>query len=135
MIALGGYVLADAGGTPHAVAIATGSEVALAVAAQKQLGAEGVRLRVVSMPCVELFDAQRADYRDYVLPRGIPRVAIEAGVTAPWHRLVGERGRVIGLDRFGESAPAGQLFELFGFTAANVAHHVREMVAGAEIHA
>jgi transketolase len=136
MIALGGYVLADAvGGAPQAIAIATGSEVALAVAAQKQLAMGGLRLRVVSMPCLELFDAQRADYRDYVLPRGIPRVAIEAGVTAPWHRLVGERGRVIGLDRFGESAPAGQLFELFGFTVANVAHQVREMIAGAEIHA
>jgi len=130
MIALGGYVLADVdGGTPHAVAIATGSEVALAVAARKQLAADGVRLRVVSMPCLELFDAQRADYREYVLPRGVPRIAIEAGVSAPWHRLAGERGRVIGLDRFGESAPAGQLFELFGFTAANVAEQVRELIA------
>jgi len=64
-----------------------------------------------------------------VLPRGVPRVAIEAGVTAPWHRLVGESGRVIGIDRFGESAPAGKLFELFGFTAENVERNVREVVA------
>ena len=130
MIALGGYVLADApDGKPDAVALATGSEVALAVEARKALAAEGIQLRVVSVPSLETFDAQSADYRNFVLPRGVPRVAIEAGVTAPWHRLVGEGGRVIGIDRFGESAPAGKLFELFGFTAANVARSVREVVA------
>jgi transketolase len=130
MIALGGYVLADPGnGKSDAIAIATGSEVALAMQARNQLAAEGIDLRVVSMPCLEVFDAQRADYRDYVLPRGVPRIAIEAGVSAPWHRLVGERGRVIGIDRFGESAPANQLFELFGFSAANVANQVRELLA------
>ena len=132
MIGLGGYVLADApNGKPDAVALATGSEVALAVEARKALAAEGILLRVVSMPSLETFDAQSADYRNFVLPRGIPRVAIEAGVTAPWHRLVGESGHVIGIDRFGESAPAGKLFELFGFTAANVARNVREVVARA----
>jgi transketolase len=130
MSALGGYVLADApDGKPDAVALASGSEVALAVEARKTLAAEGIQLRVVSVPSLETFDAQSADYRNFVLPRGVPRVAIEAGVTAPWHRLVGESGRVIGIDRFGESAPAGKLFELFGFTAANVAHSVREVVA------
>jgi transketolase len=133
MIALGGYVLADAAnGKPDALAIASGSEVALAVEARKQLAADGIGLRVVSMPCLELFDAQRKDYRDYVLPPGVPRLAIEAGVSAPWHRLVGDHGRVIGIDRFGESAPAGQLFELFGFTVANVAHQVRELVAASD---
>ncbi len=130
MIALGGYVLADApDGKPDAVAIATGSEVALATEARKALAAEGIQLRVVSVPSLETFDAQSADYREFVLPRGVPRVAIEAGVSAPWHRLVGESGRVIGIDRFGESAPAGKLFELFGFTAANVARCLRELVA------
>ena len=132
MIALGGYVLADAdNGRPDAVALATGSEVALAVEARKALAAEGIELRVVSVPSLETFEAQPADYRDHVLPRGVPRLAIEAGVTASWRGLVGEHGRVIGLDRFGESAPAGKLFELFGFTAANVAAQVRELVAAA----
>jgi transketolase len=130
MIALGGYVLADAdNGKPDAVAVATGSEVGLATEARKVLAAEGIQLRVVSMPSLETFDAQSVDYREFVLPRGIPRAAIEAGVSAPWYRLVGEGGRVIGIDRFGESAPAGQLFELFGFTVANVVHNVRELVA------
>jgi transketolase len=130
MIALGGYVLADAdNGKPDAVAIATGSEVALAVAARGMLAAEGIQLRIVSMPSIKTFDAQQAAYRDHVLPPGVPRVAIEAGVSAPWYRLVGERGRVIGIDRFGESAPAAKLFELFGFTATNVAQQIRELVA------
>jgi transketolase len=129
-IALGGYVLADAeNGRPDAVVIATGSEVATAVAARKTLAAENIQVRVVSMPSIETFDTQPASYREDVLPRGIPRLAIEAGVTAPWYRLVGESGRVIGIDRFGESAPAPQLFELFGFTPANVAANVRELVA------
>jgi transketolase len=76
--------------------------------------------------------AERADYRQYALPRRVPRVAIEAGVSAPWHRLVGEDGRVIGIDRFGESAPASQLFELFGFTATNVVNQARERLAAAD---
>jgi transketolase len=130
MIALGGYVLADAeNGKPDAVAVATGSEVALAIDVRRALASEGIQLRVVSMPSLETFDAQPADYREHVLPRGVPRVAIEAGVRAPWWRLVGDNGRVVGIDRFGESAPAGKLFELFGFTAANVAREVRELIA------
>jgi len=130
MIGLGGYVLADApSGKPDAVAVATGSEVALAVEARRALAADGIQLRVVSIPSLETFAAQSADYREYVLPTGVPRVAIEAGVTAPWYRVVGDGGRVIGIDRFGESAPAGKLFELFGFTAANVERTVRELIA------
>ena len=130
MIQLGGYVLADApDGKPDAVAVATGSEVALAAEARKTLAADGIQLRIVSMPSLETFDAQSADYRDYVLPPGIPRIAIEAGVTAPWYRVVGDGGRVIGIDRFGESAPAGKLFELFGFTALNVERQVRELLS------
>jgi transketolase len=130
MIALGGYALADApNGKPDAVAIATGSEVALAIGARARLAAEGLELRVVSMPALETFLAQPPEYREHVLPCGVPRLAIEAGVPSPWHRLVGDRGRVLGIDRFGESAPAGTLFELFGFTATNVARQVRELVA------
>jgi transketolase len=129
MIALGGYVLADAAdGKPDAVAIATGSEVALAVEARATLAAEGLQLRVVSMPALETFLTQPPAYREHVLPRGVPRLAIEAGVPQPWHGLVGEHGHVLGIDRFGESAPAARLFELFGFTAANVEGQVRELI-------
>jgi len=124
----GGYVLKDAD-NPQAVIIATGSEVQLAVAAAEELAGEGVAVRVVSMPCVEAFDAQDAAYRESVLPAAIDkRVAVEAGVTEGWYRWVGLNGRVIGIDRFGESAPAGQLFEKFGFTAANVKSAVKELL-------
>jgi phosphoglycolate phosphatase-like HAD superfamily hydrolase len=116
MIALGGYVLADAdNGRPDAVCDRNRVRSRAGNEGAQALAAEGIQLRVVSVPSLETFDAQSADYREFVLPRGVPRVAIEAGVTAPWHRLVGEGGRVIGIDRFGESAPAGKLFELFGF--------------------
>ena len=129
-IARGGYVLADTeGGRPAAVAIATGSEVAIAMQARALLEAEGIALRVVSMPSLETFEQQDAAYRASVLPAGVPRIAIEAGVTAGWRGIVGDGGRVIGIDRFGESAPAGQLFELFGITAANLAAQVRELLA------
>jgi transketolase len=132
-IALGGYVLLDAEhGKPDAVLIATGSEVALAVEARKHLATEDIQVRVVSMPSIETFDAQPVGYRDDVLPRGVPRVAIEAGVSAPWYRIVGAAGRVVGIDRFGESAPAPALFELFGFTVANVAAQVRDLIKGKE---
>jgi len=128
-IVRGGYVLAEAaGGKPRAVIIATGSEVAVALAAQKSLGDAGVAVRVVSMPCTQLFDAQDAAYRDAVLPRGVPRVAVEAGVTDYWRKYVGLEGAVIGIDRYGESAPAGELFKYFGITADNVAAAVRGVV-------
>jgi transketolase len=117
----GGYVLVDSEGTPECVLIATGSEVALAVDAAKQLAGQGRRVRVVSMPCTSLFDAQDAAYRASVLPAGVPKVAIEAGVRDGWYRYVGADGAVVGMDTFGASAPAKKLFEHFGFTAANVA--------------
>ncbi|HEX4985931.1 MAG TPA: transketolase [Burkholderiales bacterium] len=123
-IARGGYVLSDAP-SPRAVILATGSEVALAMAAQKSLAAEGIAVRVVSMPCTNVFDRQDAGYRDAVLPRGIRRVAVEAGVTEFWRKYVGLEGEVVGLDRFGESAPAGELFKYFGITAEAVAQAVR----------
>ena len=117
----GGYVLRDSAGAPDIVLIATGSEVALAVAAAEVLQQDGVKARVVSMPCTDVFDDQDDSYRESVLPANVSaRVAIEAGVTACWWRYVGSSGRVIGLDRFGASAPADQLFEFFGFTTDNV---------------
>ena len=133
-IARGGYVLAEAdGGKPAVVLIATGSEVALAMAARTLLAAEGIAARVVSMPCTSVFDAQDAGWRTAVLPRDVPRVAIEAGVTDFWRKYVGAvddgRGAVLGLDRFGESAPAGVLFKHFGFTPESVAGLARSVVA------
>jgi len=127
-IARGGYVLSDSAAAPRVVLIATGSEVELAVAAARQLDAAGIAVRVVSMPCVEAFERQDPGYRDAVLPRGVPRVAIEAGVTAGWYKYVGLEGAVIGIDRFGESAPAKDLFKLFQFTPEHVAGVARQLI-------
>jgi len=127
-IARGGYVLSEAeGGKPQAVIIATGSEVGLAVEAQKLLAAKGKKVRVVSMPSTDAFDAQDAAYRESVLPKGVKRLAVEAGVTDGWYKYVGLDGKVVGLNRFGESAPAGALFKEFGFTADNVAKAAEEL--------
>jgi transketolase len=120
----GGYVLLESDGAPECVLIGTGSEVALAVDAAKRLAQAGRRVRVVSMPCTAVFDAQPRQYRDAVLPPGVPCVAIEAGVRDGWWRYVGARGAVIGMDTFGASAPAKQLFEHFGFTTDNVVRTV-----------
>ncbi len=127
-ISRGGYVLAEAAGKSTAIIIATGSEVELATGAQKLLAAEGVQVRVVSMPCTQVFDAQDVAYRESVLPRGMPRVAVEAGVTDFWWKYVGLEGKVIGIDRFGESAPFKDLFKFFGFTAENVAQAVKSVI-------
>jgi transketolase len=124
----GGYVLADTPGAPQVVLIATGSEVDLAIKAQAQLATEGIAARVVSMPCTSRFDAQDAAYRESVLPQGVVRVAIEAGVPDGWYKYVGLEGAVIGLDRFGESAPAGALFKAFGFTADHVVAVVKGLL-------
>ncbi len=128
-IARGGYVLSAAAGKPQAILIATGSEVVLATGAQAELAKAGIAVSVVSMPCTSLFDAQDAAYRASVLPAGVPRVAIEAGVTDGWRKYVGatdsKSGAVIGLDRFGESAPAGELFKYFGFTVEHVVSVVK----------
>jgi transketolase len=125
-VARGGYVLSDAEDA-KALIIATGSEVQLALAAQKLLAAEGIPVRVVSMPSTSVFDRQPEDYRDSVLPKGLPRVAVEAGVTDFWRKYVGLDGAVVGIDRFGESAPAADLFKHFGFTPENVANAVRSV--------
>jgi len=119
-IARGGYVLVDCEGRPDCVLIATGSEVGLAADAAKALEESGRKLRVVSMPCTSVFDTQSQQYRDSVLPPGVPRVAIEAGVRDGWWRYVSDDGAVIGIESFGASAPAKKLFEHFGFTRDNV---------------
>jgi len=127
--ARGGYILKDADGVPDILLIATGSEVVLALSAADALAADGIKASVVSMPCTDVFDAQDAGYRESVLPVAVvARVAIEAGVTETWWRYVGTAGRVIGLDRFGASAPADELFEHFGFSADNVVAVAKELV-------
>ncbi|OQS10426.1 transketolase [Chromobacterium violaceum] len=123
----GGYVLRDAENA-RAVLIATGSEVELALKAQETLAAEGVPVRVVSMPCTNVFDAQDKAWQQSVLPAGLPRVAVEAGHPDFWRKYVGLEGDVVGIDHFGESAPAGQLFKEFGFTVENVVAKIRAVL-------
>ncbi len=123
----GGYVVKDAEGA-QAVLIATGSELELALNAQAQLAEQGIAVRVVSMPSTNVFDRQEAAYRAAVLPKGLPRVAIEAGVSDGWYKYVGLEGAVVGLDHFGESAPAKKLFEAFGFTVENVVRTVKSVL-------
>jgi transketolase len=128
-IARGAYVLRDTEAAPDAILIATGSEVHLAVAAADQLAAAGTQVRVVSMPCAEVFEAQDAAYRESVLPSDVlPRVAVEAGHRDWWYKYVGLDGRVVGMSSFGESAPAGELFREFGFTVDNIASVVEEVL-------
>ena len=132
-VARGAYVLIDAGdGEPDVILIATGSEVGLALSARDELAGEGVRARVVSMPCSELFDRQPQAYRDEVLPPAIKaRVAIEQASTLGWHRYVGDGGAIVGMHTFGASAPLKMLVEKFGFTPEAVTQIARERVAAA----
>jgi len=128
-ISRGGYVLEEAAGAaPQAVIIATGSEVPLALAAQQALAGEGVAVRVVSMPSTTVFDRQDAAWRDAVLPPGVPRAAVEAGVSDYWRKYVGLDGAVVGVDRYGESAPAAEVFRFLGVTAENVVKAVRSLL-------
>jgi transketolase len=128
-VARGGYVISEAAGTAaQAIIIATGSEVELALKAQAKLAEEGIAVRVVSIPCTNVFDRQDAAYKASVLTKDLPRVAIEAGVTDLWWKYAGLDGKVIGLDRFGESAPAGLLFKEFGFTTDNVVNTVKSIL-------
>ncbi|MEN9705289.1 MAG: hypothetical protein RLZZ393_1168, partial [Pseudomonadota bacterium] len=125
----GGYTLLDCAGVPEAILVATGSEVALAVEVAKALNGQGRRVRVVSMPCVEAFDRQTAAYREAVLPAAVTRrVAIEAGSTGLWWRHVGTQGRVLGIDQFGASGKAGDLFRHFGLTTENLQRTVVELL-------
>lgn len=127
-IARGGYILQDAADA-KVVLIATGSEIELAVKSAAELAAQGIPARVVSMPSTDVFDRQDKAYQLSVLGKGLPRVAIEAGVTAFWHKYVGLEGAVVGIDTFGESAPAGVLFKHFGFTVDNVVATVKAVLA------
>jgi transketolase len=130
-VARGGYVLQEPASAAQVVLIATGSEVHLAVEAASALQQRGIAARVVSMPCCERFDAQPESYQRAVLGEGLPAVAVEAGVTGLWYKYVGRHGRVVGLDRFGESAPAGELFKLFGITAERVAAAAAQLLGKA----
>ncbi len=128
-IAKGGYVLKDCDGTPDAIIIATGSEVALAVDAADKLAGKGKKVRVVSMPSVSDFEAQDDAYRESVIPSSVTsRVVVEAGVTDAWYKYAGLNGKVVGMSTFGESAPAGELFKLFGFTVENVVSAVESVL-------
>jgi transketolase len=132
-VARGGYLLKEADGGADALILASGSEIGLAVAAAEELSAQGIRVSVISMPNPDLFQQQEQAYRDSVLPPAVrARVAVEAGVSACWTGLVGDHGQVIGVDRFGASAPAKALFEHYGLTVANVSRAVRESLAAAQ---
>ncbi|WP_217517658.1 transketolase [Vibrio metschnikovii] len=129
-IAKGGYILKDCAGKPELILIATGSEVELAVNAAAELEAQGKQVRVVSMPSTDAFDKQDAAYREAVLPADVTkRIAIEAGIADFWYKYVGFGGKIIGMTTFGESAPADQLFKMFGFTTENVVKTAKELLA------
>jgi transketolase len=127
-IARGGYIVTSSSEAPAITLIATGSEVQLALAAARELEAAGTPVRVVSMPCTQAFDRQPADYRDHVLPPGGARLIVEAGATDGWWRYAGARGAVLGIDRFGASAPAKALFEHFGFSVEAVVAAARRLL-------
>ncbi|MFD7041517.1 transketolase C-terminal domain-containing protein, partial [Rhodococcus jostii] len=133
-VSRGGYVLADAStGAPEVVLIGTGSELQLAVAAREALEADGIPTRVVSMPCVEWFDAQDQAYRDGVLPPTVKaRVSVEAGISMPWYRFVGDAGEIVSIEHFGASADYKTLFREFGFTAEAVTAAARRSLAHAK---
>ena len=128
-ISRGAYVVLDSASAPRLVLIATGSELGLALEAGKRLQSEGLAVRVVSMPCTQVFDAQPLEWREAVLPRGTRRLAIEAGVTDYWHKYVGLDGAVMGVDTYGESAPAGALFKHFGLTVDAVTERARALLS------
>ncbi|HPT50295.1 MAG TPA: transketolase [Accumulibacter sp.] len=129
-IARGAYVLRETDGSPPAlVLVGTGSELSLVLAAQAALVTEGVTARVVAMPCTQRFDAQPLAYREEVLPPGVPTLVVEAGHPDPWWKYAGAKGAVLGIDRFGESAPAGELYEFFGLTVANILAEARRLIA------
>ncbi len=128
-VSCGGYILAEpAQGAPQIVLMASGSEVKIALDAQAALISDGIRARVVSMPCTQRFDRQEAAYRNAVLPLALPAVSIEAGCTDGWRKYIGRRGIAIGLDRFGESAPAGELYSYFGITVEATVKAARQLV-------
>jgi transketolase len=128
----GGYVLAEADGDLDLVLIATGSEVSLAMDARDALGEQGVGVRVVSMPCMEIFEEQPLHYINEVLPLDVPKIAIEAGAKLGWERWTGCKDNVIGLERFGASAPGDEVFEHLGFTVENVVEKAMDLLQSRE---
>jgi transketolase len=128
----GAYVLADAkGGEPAVILMGTGSEVELVMGAYEKLTAEGIRARAVSMPSMELFARQPQQYRDTVLPPAVRvRLAVEAAVAQPWYRWVGDQGAMLGIERFGASAPAPRIYQEFGLTVDNVVKKAKELLEG-----
>jgi len=126
----GAYVLKDCEGEPQLVLIGTGAETGLVVQAAEKLSDEGLRVRVVSMPSWELFEAQDQSYRDSVLPPNVhARLAVEAGSPQGWHRWVGQRGDVLGVERFGASAPGGEILKQYGFTVENVVARAKALLS------
>ena len=126
----GGYIYLTSEGDPELTLLATGSELALAISAARLLIGQGRRVRVVSMPCVEVFEEQPVDYRDHILPSAGKRLAIEAGASCSWWRYVSGSGDVIGIDRFGQSAPAKALFENYGFNVESVVSAASRLMSG-----
>ena len=126
-VSKGAYVLEDAA-NPQVILIGTGSEVSVALGAAKLLAAEGIRARVVSFPSWKLFEEQSAEYKASVLPAGVPKLAVEAGATLGWWKYVGQDGDVVGLDRFGASAPGPVVMKELGFTAENVAARAKKLL-------
>ncbi len=125
----GGYILSDCQGTPDIILIASGSEVEVILKAQELLKEQGIKARAVSMPCMEVFDAQNQEYKEQVLPNNVrARIAVEAGSSYSWHKYVGLDGKVLGVDSFGASAPSNLLFELYGLTAQNVVKTAKEII-------
>lgn len=127
-ISKGGYVLQEAEGKAEAVILATGSEVSLAVEAQNTLQSEGIQVRVVSMPSTDVFDQQDESYRESVLPEALPKLVIEAGVTDGWHKYLSKGDKVLGINRFGESAPGAKVYEAFGFSIPNIVNLIKELI-------
>jgi transketolase len=127
-IGRGGYVLSESVRAPSAVLVSTGSELQLAIAAQKLLAETGTSVRVVSMPSSSVFDRQNQTYRDQVLPPGVPVIAIEAAAPDSWYKYVGRSGAVIGISCFGESAPAPELFEYFGFNPTQIVARIKSLL-------
>jgi transketolase len=126
----GGYVLIDSEGPPEAIVIATGSEVGIAAEGVRRVAAKGRKIRLVSMPSTNTFDAQDDAYKQSVLPKSVARrVAVEAGVTAAWWHYVGLQGEIVGIDHFGASAPAKDVFKAYGFTAEHVVEAIEKVLA------
>ena len=127
----GGYVIAPCKGTPKVILMSTGSEVSLCLEAAKQFNDKNIPVQVVSLPCWEVFENQDSAYKESVLPKNVSaRVAVEAGATLCWHKYVGPQGRIIGIDSYGESAPAPEIYRALGITVENIVNKINEVLSG-----